>query len=64
MEPEQYDANYTYLLSEKNGKTILSFEIGDYSKLPKAKDSYDTSLECVETTKEKIIALSEPKTNK
>lgn len=59
LEAAQYDANYIYILTEKSGKTILSFEIGDYSTLPKAKDYYDASLEWVETTKHKIKDLSE-----
>jgi uncharacterized protein YndB with AHSA1/START domain len=59
LEPTQYDANYIYLLTEKNGKTTLSFEIGDYSNLPKAKDYYDASLEWVQTAKQKIKELSE-----
>ena len=59
LEPTQYDANYIYLLNEKDGKTILTFEIGDYSKLPKAKDYYDASLEWVQTAKQKTKELSE-----
>ena len=59
LEPAQYDANYIYVLAEKNGKSILTFEIGDYSKLPKAKDYYDASVEWVQTAKQKIKALSE-----
>ncbi len=46
-------------MNEKDGKTILTFEIGDYSKLPKAKDYYDASLEWVQTAKQKIKELSE-----
>lgn len=59
LEPTQYDTNYIYLLTEKKGKTVLTFEIGDFSKLPKAKDYYDASLEWVQSAKQKIIELSE-----
>jgi len=59
LEPSQYDTNYIYFLTEINGKTILSFEIGDYSQLPKAKDYYEASLEWVQTAKQKIKDLSE-----
>lgn len=59
LEPTQYDVNYIYLLTEKDGKTIITFEIGDFSKLPKAKDYYDASLEWVQTAKQKIKELSE-----
>jgi uncharacterized protein YndB with AHSA1/START domain len=59
LEPSQYDTNYIYSLTEINGKVILSFEIGDYAKLPKAKDYYDASLEWVQTAKQKIKELSE-----
>jgi uncharacterized protein YndB with AHSA1/START domain len=59
LEPSQYDTNYIYFLTEINGKTILSFEIGDYSQLPKAKDYYDASLEWIQTAKQKIKELSE-----
>lgn len=59
LEPTKYDTNYVYFLREINGKTVLSFEIGDYSQLPKAKDYYDASLEWVQTAKQKIKTLSE-----
>lgn len=59
LNPSQYDTNYIYFLSESNGKTVLSFEIGDFSQLPKAKEYYDATLEWVQTAKEKIKQLSE-----
>lgn len=59
LKPTQYDVNYKYVLTEINNKTILSFEIGDFSQLPKAKDYYDASLEWVQTAKQKIKELSE-----
>jgi uncharacterized protein YndB with AHSA1/START domain len=59
LAPSAYDVNYTYYLNEENGKTILRFEIGDYSSLPKSKDYYEASLEWVETAKQKIKELAE-----
>jgi len=59
LEPAEYDVNYIYILTEKSENTTLSFEIGDYSKLPKAKDYYEASLEWVQTVKLKIKELSE-----
>ena len=59
LEATEYDANYIYILTEKSGTTILGFEIGDYSKLPKAKDYYEASLEWVQIAKQKIKELSE-----
>ena len=59
LEPTEYDTNYIYTLTEKSENTFLSFEIGDYSKLPKGKDYYEASLEWVQTAKQKIKDLSE-----
>ena len=59
LEPTEYDINYTYDLTEVNGKTVLAFEIGDYAQLTKAIDYYDASLEWVQTAKQKIKELSE-----
>lgn len=59
LAPSQYDASYIYFLTKKGGKTILSFEIGDFSTLPKGKDYYDASLEWVQTAKQKIKELAE-----
>ncbi|KYP15852.1 MAG: hypothetical protein A1D16_10555 [Flavihumibacter sp. CACIAM 22H1] len=42
LEAMQYDTNYIYYLTEINGKTVLSFEIGVFSQLLKEKDYYDT----------------------
>ncbi len=59
LDPEDYNVRYSYTLSEKNGQTLLRFEIGDFSSLPNGKDYYDASLEWVETAKSKIKSLAE-----
>lgn len=59
LKPTQYDVNYIYLLTDKNGTTMVAFEIGDFSNLPKAKAYFNASLEWVQTAKVKIKELSE-----
>ncbi|MBX2916896.1 MAG: SRPBCC domain-containing protein [Cyclobacteriaceae bacterium] len=59
LAPTEYDVKYHYTLTAVNGLTILNFEIGDFSQLPKAKDYYDATLEWVQTAKLKIRELAE-----
>ncbi len=59
VDPTQYDVSYQYTLTENNGKTKLTIEIGDFSPLPTAIGYYEASLEWAETAKQKIKALSE-----
>jgi uncharacterized protein YndB with AHSA1/START domain len=57
--PADFDTAYRYTLSEKSGKTILRFEVGDFSSLPKGEDYYRATLEWLQTAKVKIKELSE-----
>ena len=59
LDPSAYDVSYFYTLAEGNNQTILCFEVGDFSPLPKANDYYDATLEWVQTAKQKIKELSE-----
>ncbi|MBX2894446.1 MAG: SRPBCC domain-containing protein [Cyclobacteriaceae bacterium] len=59
LAPTAYDVKYKYALTEANGMTILNFEIGDFSQLPKPEDYYDATLEWVHTAKLKIKELAE-----
>jgi hypothetical protein len=59
LAPTAYDVKYRYALAEVNRGIILSFEIGDFSQLPKSKDYYDATLEWVQTAKLKIKELAE-----
>lgn len=59
LDPSAYDVSYTYTLTGNNDQTNLSFEIGDFAQLPKAKDYYDATLEWVQTAKQKIKEFAE-----
>jgi len=59
LDLSEYDITYSYSLSNENAKTILSFEIGDFSPLPDAVNYYEETIKFVKTAKEKIKGLSE-----
>lgn len=59
LDASAYDVSYLYTLTEDNNKTVLNFEIGDFSQLPKAKDYYDATIEWVQKAKQKIKELAE-----
>lgn len=48
-----------YSLQTQGDKTLLTFEIGDFSPLPDAQDYREKTVELVNTAKEKIKLLSE-----
>jgi uncharacterized protein YndB with AHSA1/START domain len=59
LDPSTYDVSYRYLLTGEGSKTLLTFEIGDFSTLPNAQNYYDASLTFVEGAKKKIRELAE-----
>lgn len=59
LAPSDYDVSYVFSLTEKNGKTQLSFEIGDYSPLPNPKEYVKNTKEFVNAAKKKIKELAE-----
>jgi uncharacterized protein YndB with AHSA1/START domain len=58
LAPDQYRIFYTYRLSEQDGQTELSFEIGDFASLPDPQSYYKATLDFVASAREKIRALS------
>lgn len=59
LNPNEYDVAYAYHVAEKDGKTLLNFEIGDFSPLPDPKQYVDASEEFVNSAKKKIKELAE-----
>lgn len=59
LAPSEYNVSYAFSLTEKNGKTQLSFEIGDFSPLPNPRDYVENTKEFVNTAKKKIKELAE-----
>lgn len=59
LDPLKYDTCYNYTLTGDSDKTILSFEIGDFSPLPNPQNYFDSSLEWVQAAKQKIKELAE-----
>jgi uncharacterized protein YndB with AHSA1/START domain len=59
LKPGEYDVSYRYTLTNSGNKTILSFEIGDFSPLSDPQKYYDATIEFVETAKMKIKNLAE-----
>lgn len=53
------DIVYRYRLENRNGQTLLSIEIGDFSLLPNGQDYYDASVNFAKEAKEKIKQLAE-----
>lgn len=54
-----YDVGYTYSLSARDDRTLLSVEIGDFAQLRRGKDFYDASVEFGERASRKIKELAE-----
>lgn len=59
LKPGQYDVAYRYTLESSGDKTILSFEVGDFSPLSDPQKYYDATIEFVEAAKMKIRDLAE-----
>ncbi len=59
LPPSSYDVAYTYSLADRDGRTLLSIEIGDFARLPHGRDFYDASLEFGRTASRRIKDLAE-----
>jgi uncharacterized protein YndB with AHSA1/START domain len=59
VQPAPGEITYTYTLNEKDGSTLLSLQVGDFSILPDGQDYYDASLEFVKDAAIKIKQLAE-----
>lgn len=59
LNPSEYDVNYGYFLTGDGNKTILDFEIGDFSPLPDSQNYFDATKEWIGTARQKIKQLAE-----
>lgn len=59
LNPAAYDLNYTYTLTESDGQTLLSIDIGDFSPIPDTQSYCDASIEFADAGGKKIKELSE-----
>jgi uncharacterized protein YndB with AHSA1/START domain len=59
VQPAAGEITYTYTLAEKDGSTLLSIQVGDFSILPEGQDYYDASQEFVKDAATKIKQLAE-----
>lgn len=57
--PKEGDVAYLYNLEEKEGQTLLTIEIGDFSLIKNGEMYYDASVEFATESKETIKALAE-----
>jgi uncharacterized protein YndB with AHSA1/START domain len=59
VQPAPGEITYTYTLTETDGSTQLTIQVGDFSILPDGQDYYDASLEFVKDAAIKIKQLAE-----
>ncbi|WP_226529388.1 SRPBCC family protein [Metabacillus niabensis] len=59
VQPNEGDVAYRYQLEEKGNKTLLKFEIGDFSLLSNGQMYYDASMEFAQNSKQVIKQLAE-----
>ena len=59
LPPSSYDIAYTYQLSESEGFTVLTIEIGDFGQLANGADYYNESVIFAERSLTKIKSLAE-----
>lgn len=61
LPPSSYDIGYSYRLSEMDGFTLLTVDIGDFSQLSNGEEYYNSSVLFAEKALKKIKALAENK---
>ena len=59
LPPSAYDIGYIYNLSDENGFTKLSLEVGDFGALTDGEGYYQTSIDFSERVLTKIKAIAE-----
>jgi hypothetical protein len=59
LKQSEYNVSYNYTLTGDSKKTVLKFEIGDFSPLPNSQNYHDTTKEWIVKARKKIKQLSE-----
>lgn len=59
VQPNEGDVAYLYQLEDRQGSTLLTIEIGDFSLLRNGQDYYDASVEFASESKKVIKELAE-----
>jgi uncharacterized protein YndB with AHSA1/START domain len=59
LPPSAYDIGYTYQLSESDGFTFLSIEVGDFNQLANGAEYYEESVMFAKKVLKKIKSLAE-----